>query len=790
MRASCIIGLLLAAIVLFPLPALAGGALAASDAADVTAQMDGLIEGARYEQCLALIARWQKEVIAGSDLRMVAWEIDFMNSEVDHAAFGKEHLYFCYCKPNSRAGAPGLKTNLASVEPSGSAASSHVVVCVEMRTGRILWSRPVEGLSRMAVDPATDTLYLIGQVSVIALPSDAGGPQVYPLEKGTRVIGLLSKSGIVLAAAAGLASEWNSQRSFLFSAALRSVVSVDLGQQAVLSPDEKTRLVMQTSSRDGFDNKIVCCRIADGSQLWSYQAQGFRGGAMPKFFDGDVIWMSGVTGQKAQAVRLSGSTGKVLWNTLVPNGAYKPGNPQGNMNPLMPLSDGRRLLAIDGRGTLHCLDPASGAITSTARPIENHLCTPAEVGDLMVFCGHSCVRAVPKATLTNRPGQRLDEREVLVRKARCLTGLGRLDEAMATLDYVLARGELCAAAWQARAAVCHARKDSLEESFSLCRYAQLSNLLKCPELRAWGLLGMTFLGSRPALQIAHAGGPELYVGTVNGDLWEIWPETLDKRLVMNSEKEIDALVVSSSFSICPSIGPADYATVAAVRSGSDRHNLFYRGKYYAALPEGKVRIAKDGHGTDLSSPLKGITTWHLHMSPSGPLGYGTGGIYELDEHLCPKVALMEQDPAGFTILSMRSLGDSLGVLTQRSDGLYLQVYGASDMKLRREVYLGRGPSHPPHDDQFVVLGEGYLFSDRQLTWVSGRPDGGVWQFGPPLRYTQRRLRNRWRYFSSPVVRDGRMLVAAIDGYVYGFDTAAILNSRPPAQDKPPTTRER
>lgn len=766
-------------------------------------RVEQLITQGKCEAALSLIEKSQKEVLADANRRLTAWTIDFMGSEVDHALVGRAHIYFTYHAPNSSPDAPGMKSTLGLVEPSEHSDWRHVAVCADARTGRILWSRPYGGLCRPAVDPATDTLYLIGSDAIVGLSPDGAEPTVFPLLQKERVVGLMTKSGFRASGPQGLCGDWNRDPVYVYATGTRSLVAMHPRELATLSPDESRRLVLSTDNGYGFNNKLIC-QTMGGKELWSFQVPGRVSCCIPQFYKGGVLCMSGSTVQKSQVIRLDAETGKVSWATVLPNGAYTPsnhqltgvGHPWDDWDPLGPLDDGQGLLAIDGTGRLFFLDGATGAILRTVRVTDTHLCAPTRVGELMVFCSFKAAFAVPVPTLMTSADDRLDERHILVSKARCLAGLGRLDGAMSLLDHVLAYDEDCAQAWRARADVCTLQGDQLDSSFSLCRYAQVAGLQELPELReSCGLLRLIALGSRPTPQMLDLGEGEVYLGTLRGDLWGVSPDTLQAHVLARREQEINGLSREVRISFLATGGwvgdtewrpkpdePADAPVEWFTLTGYDGPPVFFGGKYYRALGGGRVRIW-DGHNLVERGPLlKGITQWKIHVSASGPLGYGPGGVYALDGDLCPKSLLFDPYPPGpANVEFICSVGDSLGMVVTGGGHSYLQVFGAADHRLRSQVSLGGFLSSTGYLHQFLVLGDGYLFSDRQLTWVSGRVDGGVWQFGPPTSRTEgSRWGDRWRYFNRPIIRDGRLLVSACDGLLYVFDTARILNSRPTA----------
>jgi hypothetical protein len=205
----------------------------------------------------------------------------------------------------------------------------------------------------------------------------------------------------------------------------------------------------------------------------------------------------------------------------------------------------------------------------------------------------------------------------------------------------------------------------------------------------------------------------------------------------------------------------------------------YRGRQFRPMRSG-VRILTGTTMRDLASPLNDLGEWSIHLSPFGPLGYGAG-VFELDDNLCPirwliRPTVSGQAAGSTSIACMASSAQSLGIVLSGSKETVLQTYTRAGALLN-EVSLGPYPSPGVSADQLVPLGNGYLFSDRQLVWAGAAPERSRWKFGPALKRTStERHGERWRYFGNPLILNGCVYVTSLDGHLYVFDTSKITGS--------------
>lgn len=221
----------------------------------------------------------------------------------------------------------------------------------------------------------------------------------------------------------------------------------------------------------------------------------------------------------------------------------------------------------------------------------------------------------------------------------------------------------------------------------------------------------------------------------------------------------------------PVKGPGEWNTV----SGLDGPVVRWNGKYYRPLGGGAVRELDGDTVREHKSKLEDIRQWQIHVSPWGAVGYGTGGVYELDDHLCPARRLIEL-PAGREVQLLAGDAKTLGVVTHGRKTAVLQVWTRDGSRMLREQEVvppgpvGRGAEH------LLSVAGGYLLAAGDVTWVPAGADGSAWRFGfgekpgralPKIHFAHASL------FGRPVVRDNLLFVGCRDGAVYVFDLNAV-----------------
>jgi len=781
-------------------------ALGGTRGAAALAEADRLWQDGKFEECLSLLDRLHKALPA--DARLSRWEVTF-HALTQRAVTGKRHVYFMYLRSNSSRDAPGRQTALEAIDVNGRGSGwHHIVVCVEGTTGKVLWSRSVRGYPGLAVDPVTDSLYLRGR-NIVELDAETGGVVATHrlADQGRPIAGLLLGRGVVVADPPSAVEGKLPRKVNLYIPRSKRSVEVDLRTLYLMSPDETRHLRWGRTPEASLE-----CLSGNQQKLWTFRP-GQRHSAIqaPFWLGDDVLWLVGRRPARAEVIRIKGQTGDVRWRTVLGHGAYAPARrplgsgfySEGSWNALRVLKD--HLLVIDATGRLSFLDPDDGRIVSAARASRTHLCPPAELDDALVVCSFQSVRAIPLKVLLGKAFP--DERTVLMRKARCLISLGKPADARTLMDELLRLDNRCADGWLQRAEACRALADDRDEAFSRCRYLALAGKSSDDRLRdRYGLVQLITLGSRPSWQVPPGSrtnlmphGPRLYVGTRRGEIWEINTQSLEARRFTETDGPVAGLWTKTAVTASIPVGgryqhvpvtlpddpeKPDKADAAWwSQTGYDGKAVRYRGRHYRPLGGGRVRVLDDGRSVEYASPIEGIRSWEIHLSPEGPLGYGRGGVYALDEHLCPvrrlmTIALGGKPATSLNVKFLRSTADTLGVVAGGREGRFLQIYTRDGTRLLNEISLSGCGSRRDYPPQFVVLGDGYFFSSRSLSWAGASP-GRTWRFGPPPERTQTDTlpQEPVRFFGNPVVHDGKLFVTAIDGCVYVFDVARILDAR-------------
>ncbi len=761
-------------------------------------RVDSLISTGKHAEALEEVRRLQQS-LPGSE-RLTAWELDFGTS-AHRLVHGKQCLYYLLYRSvwekNEHEGVHTLDTT--NVTSLLNLRGEYVVVCVDLKTGRTRWARAI-GDAHLAVDMRNDVLYAYGEgeapglvqrEGIVSLAPDSGEVvdlQAFPRRNDVVIRGLLF--GPHLSPGPPNGAIGSDLTLFVYDPSTKQRRTIAPSDYWLLAPDESCRLRWM----GGYD----CLSLPDGQKRWSFDGGGDWNVRMALWHGDHPVFLTGWTpAHRSTVTAVDLSSGKPRWSTVLGWGGYDSllhydnGGERESWMPLAALD--KHLLAVGNEGHLYLLDPETGKPGATAQLAHAYLSIPFQYDRQLIVSSFKWVRSYSMAGLIAPDSSAT----VLLqaRQAGCLNALGKANEALALLDSLVERAPRSIVAWRERIAVCQSLTNSEEEAVSRCQVLSLSAQTSDDTLRSrWGLLRQYDLDAKPARSLARSDGMypnsdkyklwEVYAGTQAGTLWKVNTGSLEMSPAGRLDHEVDAMsadpvVVRLLNGLAKRPVPAQanqYEQVPeawCVEGPMIGRAVAYRGRKFRPWTGG-VSVLAGSTITRIESPLEKLGLWEIHLAPEGALGYGAG-VFELDNDFLPVRWLIRplvggKKADGTEVLGLRSTRKHIGVLVNSSAGLTLQVYSREGVLLN-EAPLGHCYLSKDMLDaaQFITLGDGYLFSDRQLVWISATAGGRVWRFGrsPPPRTSLP------RYYDNPLVADGCLYVTSFDGRLYVFDVAQV-----------------
>ena len=210
--------------------------------------------------------------------------------------------------------------------------------------------------------------------------------------------------------------------------------------------------------------------------------------------------------------------------------------------------------------------------------------------------------------------------------------------------------------------------------------------------------------------------------------------------------------------------------------GYDGRAVRHNGRLYRPVHKGHVRVLDGQSLATHQTALEGIESWNYYVGPGGPLGYGTGGVYALDDRLVPVRKLIDAggdrgNRRPYSVPLMAAEGRTLAVAVYRSDQPVVQVWSADGReKVREEPAFFGGAAHA-EAGRLTAMGGGYLLSGDELAWVPADRQRPPWRFAlQPL--PRRPMRHHSLHdlgFGVPRLVGGKLFVACRDGGIFVFD---------------------
>jgi hypothetical protein len=214
--------------------------------------------------------------------------------------------------------------------------------------------------------------------------------------------------------------------------------------------------------------------------------------------------------------------------------------------------------------------------------------------------------------------------------------------------------------------------------------------------------------------------------------------------------------------------------------GYDGADVRHNGRLYRPVHKGHVRVLDGQTVATHQTPLGGIESWNFYVGPGGPLGYGTGGVFKLDDRLVPVQKLIDVgadrlNRQPYSVPLMAADGRTIAVAVYRSEQPVVQVWSADGREKLREEPVSFGGAAQAEPGRLTALGDGYVLSGDELVWVPTDRQRPAWRFAlqPLPRRPMRHQTPRDLGFGVPRLIDGKVFVACRDGGIFVFDAKRL-----------------
>lgn len=759
-----------------------------------------LVKERQYAAALEQIADARKELPASA--KMAAWRFEYPYPKSLRSALpGARRHYLVYWESGQRVVALGAGDKRPVLNDTTMRYDfQERIVCVDTTSGNLLWTRLTMGRMGLGVEPGTDDLFVWRNKKVMKLSAKTGDvifDKDVELKKFERLDGVIADGHHLIRRPRGFDDDQREFReALLYNVAGGEAVRTDVIFPHRLSSDEKSLLRLSTTWVDKRYGRTIQRTSLDGkSKAWEY----FHGGYSyndPFWYKDDVIALNGDRENKAEVVRLQGETGKVVWRFPLPRGAWRSSHWEHRQGAYPHLFQdsialvGNRLLALGGEGGLYFLDPATGKLEAQARLGGELFLFPTLVGDHLIICTSDELRSIPLKMVLGQSST--DERDLAVLAAECLAKTDQLPQAFKELDAVLRDFPEFQPAWAARVELCRLDNRPWQEVEARCRLLELTGKETDPVLHEkFGLVKRFATGQNIRTGLVRFEDA-LFFGTEAGYVFEL--DT--RRLEIVDKKEHPAAILSltptgklsAHFDDRSSDDVAEFPGEIAIKRIADMHNgavsgdppVPWRGKQYLPLMGGHVRVISLAGMVDHKTRLEGITHWRIHFGPAGPLGYGAGGVFALDDYLCPIRHLVKLEPWALqkkprspVWLASDRTTFAYG-MDDGEPGVEIHVRSLDGKKTGKAVHcrgaVGRGRGKSV---RLSSCGDGYLFAGQELVWAPATDVGQPWRFAvgdpePDLRKAEDAF-----HFYTAIIAGPHAFATASDGAVYVFDVTKM-----------------
>lgn len=772
-------------------------------------QVRALQAVSKHAEAIAAAEAARQSLPASARLR--TWSIPFGNADVTEVILGKRYGYFRMSQSTRGANAPADSRPVIG-DGVDRYDEQQVVTCVDLQTGVKLWSRRFEGPFLYNADPQTDDLWAFCAV-LVRLSGKTGDVELRETIHGKwrEISGLRVHDQDMMHVQRTSGGTYSGGPITLYDVQTHETVQSPFQMAQRLSANKLRMLSTSTSqSPDDVTTTASLVPVAGGKSQWQFATPGYSANA-PIWLGGDALVYSGAHGSAGVVTRINGATGEVKWQFHMPCGAYdmqqvysnSNGHYEKNWDAIGLMAD--HVLAIGDDGRMVLLDAATGQLRATLSEVRFPLCFPQVVGDTLVVAAKEGLFAVHLDVVLNR--RRTTEAQLVLAEVRSTMASGRAQDALKLTSLLVEEAPDLPESWEAHADVADKLGMPGVAAAARCRVLQMRGETVSPELqKRYGLLAR--IPSGPIRANLVPLGSMVYAGTQAGELLRIDKKSLQPIDFQQYPIDISSLSLSGSTLYrwgtdrhkvqvatvlgATSVDPEGLVDEEKTRSaprewhttvGYDGRVVEYKDRYYRPLHGGGVRVTDLKTVTEYRSPLPDIQRWNIYLGPGGPLGYGTGGVYLLDENLCPTKRLIS---AGVEQLSHRPNavellacdGKTLAVVVGYPPPAVIQIWSLDGTtKLREETMLFGGSGGYASSGRLFAYQDGYFFAGGELLWLTSDPARPAWRFQlgkPEEHHWITRIPNT--RFGSPCVIDNRLFVSEASGGIFVFDLRQVIQA--------------
>lgn len=764
--------------------------------ADPIQEARSLLQDGQPQQALAILTQAKQKLPVQA--KLAKWKISLKQTRgypVEKVLTGERFVYVIGRHPRGSRHSVSLPDKRPSINDGNGIYDFHVTItCVEGRTGKMIWSRQLEGRFSLMLDPNNDNVYCWRR-KLYCLSAEKGEiilTKPFPQKKG-KVKAINVRGHVLCEQRFHLINDARRAPELTYDLLTGATKPMDVLQAKRLAPDEKRRLVISKS----LDGTVLDAKPLGVANPWSYVYPGNLWNE--PFWDGeDLMSLNGDNYGHGEVVRLDGETGKVKWRHVLPRGTYCVSRDQLNNGSYQYPWDairrvGKNILAIGGEATLYFLNADDGKLKARITPVTSHITRPQVIDDALIVADQQELRAIPLGIIFDRePGNEID---ILILQAQCYHALSQSKQALQLLDEMLDQIPEIPEAWRVRAEICKALKQPENEIASHLKYLALTKQNTTEELRnRWGLIQRIPLDTNVISNLKQVNDT-IYLGTSTGKFLALSTKTLDileekpfPNAVLRVEKKSEIRPVHGYGKKAPSefVENNDEGAPDGWRmiQGREGFVVRWKGKRYRTIKGGQVEILEAGKVQKFTTTLKDVGTWRIHVSPYGPLGMGAGGVYELDDNLCPAKVLIDLSSRPNARLQRHvwSLADnatSICVLFSNYGEPEIQVWTRDGKRLIHKIELNRPVKETGSRGPVMTMGNGFLYCASELIWLPTSAKKKSWRFGvgnEPGRSIPKIYYQGSNWYGEPIVHNNFLFVPCRDGGLYVFDVALITKN--------------